>query len=141
MDSVRIFGYRWDYPDMAWVPRRDLDSEHLLPLELSVILPARSAKWFWDDMYPIDAVVVKEKFHASAKPAAARANPIEVLEGAIMIRGEAARYVEKILFNEIDPPVASLSSRSATRGPRKELDDLLIDRDILAGQTKPGRKA
>jgi hypothetical protein len=104
MDSVRIFGYRWDYPDMAWVPRRDLDSEHLLPLELSVILPARSAKWFWDDMYPIDAVVVKEKFHASAKPAAARANPIEVLEGAIMIRGEAARYVEKILFNEIDPP-------------------------------------
>jgi hypothetical protein len=104
MDSVRIFGYRWDFPDMAWVPRRDLDSEDLVPLELSVILPTRSAEWFWEDMYPIDAVVVKEQFHASLAPPSSQPNTVEVLEAAIMIRGRAARYVEKILFNEIGPP-------------------------------------
>ncbi len=104
MDSVRIFGYRWDYPDMAWVPRRDLDPEDLLPLELSVILPARSAGWFWDDVYPIDAVVVKEQFHASRKPTSAGANMVEVLRAAVMIRGEAARYVQMILFDEIGTP-------------------------------------
>jgi len=116
MDSVRIFGYRWDYPDIAWVPRPELDSKSLLPLELSVILPTRAAKWFWEDMYTIDAVVVKEQFRKSLKSAASQRDPVEVLEGAIMIRGKAARYMEKILFDQAGaPPLPYVASLGETR--------------------------
>ena len=99
LDSVRVFGYRWDFPDLAWVPRRDLDTQELLPLELSVLLPVPSAAWFWDDMYPIDAVVVKEQREIPPQISGARPNSIEALEHALMIRGEAARYLEKLLFH------------------------------------------
>jgi hypothetical protein len=99
LDSVRIFGYRWDFPDLAWVPRRDLETPDLLPLELSVILPARTATWFWDDAYPVDAVVVKEQHRMPSQASESAPNTVEVLEEAIMIRGEAARYLEKVLFS------------------------------------------
>jgi len=101
LDSVRIFGYRWDFPDLAWVPRRDLETPDLLPLELSVILPARTAAWFWDEAYPVDAVVVKEQHRMRSQASKSAPNTIEVLEQAIMIRGEAARYLEKVLFSDV----------------------------------------
>jgi hypothetical protein len=101
LDSVRIFGYRWDFPDLAWVPRRDLETLDLLPLALSTILPARTATWFWDEAYPVDAVVVKEQNGMSLQTSESTPNTIEVLEQAVMIRGEAARYLEKVLFSDV----------------------------------------
>jgi hypothetical protein len=99
LDSVRIFGYRWDFPDLAWVPRRDLRTLDLLPLALSVILPAPTADWFWDEVYPVDAVVVREQQHTSTQTVKSPPNTVEVLEQAVMIRGQAARYLEKVLLN------------------------------------------
>lgn len=97
-DSVRMFGYRWDFPDLAWVPRGDLDTRELLPLELMVILPVASATWFWDNLFPIDAVVVKEQFRSVPQTGKSSPNGVDVLEEAVMIRGEAARYLEELLF-------------------------------------------
>jgi hypothetical protein len=99
LDSVRLFGYRWDFPDLAWVPRPDLDTHELLPLELEVLLPVPAATWFWDDVYPIDAVVVKEQRESPSQTTGSRPNSIEALQQALMIRGKAARYLEKLLFN------------------------------------------
>ena len=101
-DSVHTFGYRWAFPDLAWVPRQDLRSLDLLPLELSVILPAPTAGWFWNDVRPVDAVVIKEKLRAPLKNLDSTPNSIEILESAVMIRGQAARYLEKILFAELE---------------------------------------
>ncbi len=98
MDSIRRFGYRWDFPDLAWVPRRDLDARDLLPLELLVVLPAEFTAWFWDDIHPVDAVVLKEQIDAPIRDVAARPNEIAVLKGAVMIRGRAARYLDRLLF-------------------------------------------
>lgn len=98
VDSVRVFGYRWDFPDLAWAPRRDLRARDLLPLELMVLLPVESAEWFWDEIYPIDAVVLEERYAGSSQAPGARPVDVEVLEGAVMIRGRAARYLEQILF-------------------------------------------
>ena len=58
-----------------------------------------AATWFWDDVYPIDAVVVKEQRESPPQTAGSRPNSIEALEHALMIRGKAARYLEKLLFN------------------------------------------
>jgi len=97
-DSVQRFGYRWDFPDLAWVPRGDLETRELLPLELMVILPVESATWFWDNLFPIDAVVVKEQFRSVPQTSESSPNEVDVLEEAVMIRGEAARYLEQLLF-------------------------------------------
>jgi len=98
MDSVRLFGYRWDFPDLAWVPRRDLESQDLLPLELLVVLPSDFADWFWEDVHPIDAVVLKEQIEDATRDIDSRPNEIEVLKGAVLIRSRAARYLERVLF-------------------------------------------
>lgn len=100
-DSVHAFGYRWAFPDLAWVPRQDLRSLDLLPLELSAILPAPTAGWFWNDVRPVDAVVIKEKLRAPLKDLDSAPNSIEILESAVMIRGEAAKYLDKVLFAEV----------------------------------------
>lgn len=97
-DSVLRFGYRWDFPDLAWVPRGDLEARELLPLELMVILPIESAAWFWDDLFAVDAVVVKEQFRDAQRSSQSSPNEVDVLEQAVMIRGEAARYLEELLF-------------------------------------------
>ena len=99
VDSVRVFGYRWDFPDIAWVPRRDLDCLDLLPLELSVLLPSQSASWFWEEVHPVDAVVLKEQLGVPRDESGVRPNEIEVLNEAILIRGRAARYFERVLFS------------------------------------------
>jgi hypothetical protein len=103
VDSVRVFGYRWDFPDLAWVPRRDLESRDLLPLELTVLLPSDYATWFWNDVHAVDAVVLKEQHDTREQAAHVRANEIEMLEGAVMIRGQAARYLERLLLGATPP--------------------------------------
>ncbi len=97
-DSVWMFGYRWDFPDLAWVPRGDLEIRELLPLELMVIFPIESATWFWDNLFPIDAVVVKEQFRSVPQTSKSSPNEVDVLNEAVMIRGAAARYLEELLF-------------------------------------------
>jgi hypothetical protein len=98
LDSVRVFGYRWDFPDLAWVPRRDVDPQELLPLEFRIILPIESVGWFWDEVYAVDAVVLKEQLGAARDAVRSNPNQIEVLEKAVMIRGAAAKYVDQVLF-------------------------------------------
>jgi hypothetical protein len=98
LDSVRAFGYRWDFPDLAWVPRRDVAPRELMPLALAAILPTESATWFWEDVYTVDAVVVEEYFQIFARTAGSAPTTVRTLEKAIMIRGQAAEYLERVLF-------------------------------------------
>jgi len=51
---------------------------------------------------PVDAVVIKEKLRAPLKDLDSTPNSIEILESAVMIRGQAATYLEKVLFAELE---------------------------------------
>ena len=101
-DSVHELGYRCAFPDLAWVPRQDLESRDLLPLELSVLLPAPTAAWFWNNVRPVDAAVVKEQLPAPMERLESIPAAVDILQSAVMIRGEAATYLEKILFADVD---------------------------------------
>ena len=62
---------------------------------------APTADWFWNGVRPIDAAVVREKLQQPVAGADATTNSVEVLERAVMIRGEAAGYLDRVLFSRV----------------------------------------